>query len=776
MKCISILGIICVVVPALYAQFNTIEYLKSYASAYEENPPADVEDWVNPDYTSYHQSISQPFYLQILEYFNVSHNRLFFSPKKFIDSLDNIVNIRNGMRLNGETVAGLQFERNSKLYLWGDLNGSFHSLVRELALLNEKGVINNNLEVIEPDCYLIFNGNVIGASPYVLETLATIIELIKKNPTKVLYLRGKNEYKNYWRNFSLAGEVDGRISGIQKNKQRVFEKLSDFFNTLPLAFYIGTVKDQNTYFRISYFPQRTAIIKENMMGDFWKHIVSTKKLTYHSLDNPSPSSEPAEVLVVIESEEPKKANRTVAGEPKGVFGLGRLDQDFGWFAWAVLSSPNTIYQRYYDFHYDTFTQINITVPILDSNISVYNQDIRTMNGFEFRSAWNLISAVSRENIGSAKPFNIGSSLSLIGVTSAMATMIARGLSIRLIRTNMLGELGDVWIKLKIYNDGYIPSVARNNIKTLMSKDQTNVILSPMGSGTTSSYLDFIKNGSLLVLFPITGDILLRTNDLYGIINLRASYAQETEALMSYVMKEYATKKFVFFYQNDSYGKGVRDIAAAWLKRQGITDYVAVPYDVSTTDFTKQAEMIKNAQPDAIGFFSTAKPTQEVIEELGVDNLASKALFGLSTLADPSLRLFLRRMGLSMVFSAVVPNPAINTLPIVKQYREEMDVYEYQYSTLSLEAFIAASLFVEAMKKISTNPSVETLKKVLESFKDYEFQGLKLTFDPMSRSFIMPVWIETGETTDWIQYDNFNTSKMLISQDGLKSNKESKTVA
>ena len=84
-----------------------------------------------------------------------------------------------------------------------------------------------------------------------------------------------------------------------------------------------------------------------------------------------------------------RESRTVFGEPKGIPGLGLLDQEGGAMTWAILSAPIMPYQTYYNFFYDAFGVIDVTIPITDSTITLYNQNINKKDGFKKNVPLNL---------------------------------------------------------------------------------------------------------------------------------------------------------------------------------------------------------------------------------------------------------------------------------------------------------------------------------------------------------------------------------------------------
>ena len=259
-----------------------------------------------------------------------------------------------------------------------------------------------------------------------------------------------------------------------------------------------------------------------------------------------------------------------------------------------------------------------------------------------------------------------------------------------------------------------------------------------------------KTKDIAVLFPVTGTSQFRKPELKGVVHFRGTYTDEVEALVETLISEYGVKKLALFYQDDAYGKGPFQAAQKILQKHGITKLIELPYTRAAVDFSKQATKIKQEQPEAIGFFSTAQATQELIRQTGIETLANKKLFGISFLGEESFRRFIKKKGLSVLFGAVVPNPRTSTLPIVQEYRNIMDKNNYPYDLFSLEAYITTSILVEISKDIEPPITAQKILKKLESLHHYPYKGLTLTFDPYTRSLARYIWLETGNEEEWMK--------------------------
>ena len=710
---------------------QTLPDLSKHAFKLDEFPLNTSTDWLHPNYTKAYQKLAP--------------SRLSWWRKNpLIKQLGSLLDYFARENQNPQNhVVQLSVTPDTEFIIWGELSGGFHSLVRSLKFLSQNGYLTKKLTLTKPNCYFVFNGNSISRGPYNLETLLTILLLMRKNPDRVFYLKGKQERFDHWTNFNMKEELQNREFSQVTQTIPLKNKLSHFFALLPHALYINTTGDADHFIRISPSGRNEGVIDESLLGyklsDMPQNevlIISLEKERGRTKSNTIPR------LVSLIKNEDWSRNHVAKN------GLGMLPQEQGVTAWAIFSAPIEAYQKMLKFEHDAFLVLTIQQPINQSTISLYNRRFDSDQSFQKISTFNIKTGLSPDD-GKKKYYTIGSSMSLVQGIPIMGQRTKRGMIIRLREENKTQKSDGLNFRYVIENDNYTPQMTRQNINNFIKKN-IDLILLPVGSPTLASYLDYIKEVKVLVLFPITGGPQFRNPDLKGLVHFRATYADEVRALVNYLVVESAPKKFALFYQDDAYGKPALEAAHKELKRHGISNWVDVPYQRNSVNFEKQAQIIREAQPGAIGFFSVAEATRELIRQIGIDFLTNKLLFGISPLGVESFRRFIKQRGIKVLFGAVVPNPRVSDLPIVKEYREAMDAAEDPYDVLSLEAYIATSILLEAIKQITPPITKDKILAKIESFQNHPLKGFILSFDPNRRDLAQHVWIESGDDVDWLK--------------------------
>jgi len=176
----------------------------------------------------------------------------------------------------------------------------------------------------------------------------------------------------------------------------------------------------------------------------------------------------------------------------------------------------------------------------------------------------------------------------------------------------------------------------------------------------------------------------------------------------------------------------------------------VSYIRKSANFINEAKKIKEYNPQAILFFATDKSGAALIRELEVHNLSSVALLGFSDFAISSFKNFIKERGVKFITAQVMPDFKTSNLPIVEEFRKESEKQNLSLDPFILEGYINVDFMIELLKKIKGEITKESIIKVINDIKDYDYKGLKLTLNPKTRELSSTLWIET-DTGQWLEY-------------------------
>ncbi|MBX9621656.1 MAG: ABC transporter substrate-binding protein [Alphaproteobacteria bacterium] len=648
--------------------------------------------------------------------------------------------------------------KDEEFYIWGDLQGAFHSLVRTLNDLKEKNIMGDDFQIVNPHHYFIFNGNVIGRSAYNLETLSLIITLILKNPQNVIYLKGPHEEKRFWLNLGLRNELEILEKDLSFEETALELLISQFFSTLPETLYLAETKQEiNKYITIS--PRSPYFIDSEIL----RASLHDKLMTsFQAIEVNNQRSKKTSLLIVAHLRGIEDEIRYY----RELHGVDLLPPEGGATHWSIFSSPLEAHQEHFNFNFDAYAILKVSTSLNESVLTRVTRELRKENHFH-ETNFDLLSGVpldisSQQRVSFEPEYEVrmGSTLDLTETSSILGERLRRGLDLRIRKANKEGGLNGGFLRLFFANDKYTPSLTLQNVQRFISEDKTTLILSPLGTPTTKSLVPLSEKGKILVLFPYTGGNIFRAPELKNFINYRASYAEEASTLVRYARDVLFSQRYAFFFQDDDYGRTLLNAAKKILIEQYNIPEDAIceaSYQRNTVLVDRAAMKIEQFTPDVIFFFSTYPPSRALIEKIGVQKLSNVNLMGISFLTDRFqeyasgiLDPEQQGKGLNFIISRVVPNPENSTIEIVKEYQIEMarEYPDVRLDVDSLEGYINASILLYILESIDRPYSHEKILQVVQKIKNLNFKGLILNFDPQTQSLSKNVWLDLGDG-EWI---------------------------
>ena len=384
--------------------FSTLSDLQAYAKNMEEYPQNDTVAWATPRYTTFWRKQIPSRWHSWLSKLRLRQKQL-WNVKAFRDLMFTVTETNEANGYIDRFVIKMKPVAGSLFVVWGDVQGAFHSLTRVLTFLREKGFINEQLQIIKPYTYFVFNGAFINRGPYSLEVLTVVMRLMEVNPQKIFYIKGSEEDSGHWKNFNLKDELILRASSISKQEIPLGKELDRFLNTLPLALYLIDQENEKAVdaVRISYFDHKFAELNEENFSIFFQGPYTADFSMFKLGVKAEDSKKKVNLRAIIEGE-----SRTSVYRPTP--GLAQLEADKGATAWTLLSSPIESYRHLQDFYFDAFVVLDIGKQLNDWTLTLYNQDVRELLGFQQYGIFNLVTGLreyQKEKIGkTADPFAV----------------------------------------------------------------------------------------------------------------------------------------------------------------------------------------------------------------------------------------------------------------------------------------------------------------------------------------------------------------------------------
>ncbi|VTS08308.1 ABC transporter substrate-binding protein [Tuwongella immobilis] len=345
---------------------------------------------------------------------------------------------------------------------------------------------------------------------------------------------------------------------------------------------------------------------------------------------------------------------------------------------------------------------------------------------------------------------LGMTAPFSGTGRELGRAMKLGLETHLAHQNAMGGIHGRKLKLIALDDGYEPTQAVTNLRTLLDTHQIFAMLGAVGTPTTAATLPIAQEAKLPFLGAFTGAPLLRKTPPDRLVfNFRASYEEETAAVVKYLLRTRGVKpsEIAVFAQNDSYGDaGFRGVMRM-LREQGIAadKILRVGHERNSVDVKSAVDGIQ-ARLDirAVVMISTYRPAARFIarmRELKRELIFTNVSFvGGDALAE-ELREMDPKLGDGVIVTQVVP-PIDSQATVVLKFREHLQRYfpnEHPNAT-SLEGYLTAAIFVEGMRRAGEELTPDRLVDALESIRDFDLGlGKPIAFSPSDHQGSHLVW-------------------------------------
>ena len=324
----------------------------------------------------------------------------------------------------------------------------------------------------------------------------------------------------------------------------------------------------------------------------------------------------------------------------------------------------------------------------------------------------------------AADIKVGMSTALSGPAKALGTNVRLGIESYFSMINAQGGVKGNSIKLVALDDGYEPAKAGPNMRTLIDKNKVVSIIGNVGTPTAIVTVPIANEKKVPLVGAFTGAGVLRQSppDRY-IINYRASYAEETAAMVDGLLKKgIKADEIAFFTQNDGYGDAGYNGAIAALKKQGVNHAAKLAhgrYTRNTLNIEDGLSSILDAdtEPKAIIMVGAYAPCAKFIK-LAKEDLPEALFLNVSFVGSVALKNALGKDSEGVIITQVVPHFE-SELPAVKNYRADIKNYQADasFGFASLEGYLAAKIFVEGLQQVKGEFTPENIVNGLESISN-----------------------------------------------------------
>jgi branched-chain amino acid transport system substrate-binding protein len=326
---------------------------------------------------------------------------------------------------------------------------------------------------------------------------------------------------------------------------------------------------------------------------------------------------------------------------------------------------------------------------------------------------------------------LGQSAAFTGAAAQLGIQMNAGMKLYFAALNAAGGVNGQAVELKTLDDGYEPERCKANTEQFI-KDGVDALIGYVGTPTCVAALPLVNNSKIPFFGPFTGAEVLRQPVSKSVFHLRASYYDETEAIVKH-LTELGLTKIAVFYQDDAYGKAGLEGMNRALKARNLQPVALGTVQRNTVDVAKAVEAIVPTRPHAIVKISAYKSCAAMIRECRKAGFGG-TFYNVSFVGTQALANELGKDGAGVVVSQVMPYPYTQSMGITREYLAAVAKAggDYKPNYSSMEGYLVAKVFTDGLKRAGRNPNADAIVAGLEGIRNADFGGFAVSFGPGDR--------------------------------------------
>ncbi len=349
------------------------------------------------------------------------------------------------------------------------------------------------------------------------------------------------------------------------------------------------------------------------------------------------------------------------------------------------------------------------------------------------------------------PILVGMSAAFSGPSRELGRAMQLGIETCFADVNESGGIGGRDLQLVALDDGYEPARTVANMADLLLERRVVAILGNVGTPTAEVALPLALEQGVPFFGAFSGAELLRREPPDRLVfNFRASYAEETAAIVDHFVGPLGLQpaEIAVFAQEDGFGdEGYHGVVRALAAHGYEGDVPRFGYRRNTESIETAIDSILQRRGELRGLVlvATYRTATRLIQRLREAEVAM-TFAGLSFVGSNAFAQELTSLGPQLsegvLVSQVVPH-FHSELPGVSRYRALLARHfpSEQPGFVSLEGFLAARVFVEALRTAGGDTSADALVVAAESLAAVDLGlGTEISFSAARHQGSDQVWL------------------------------------
>ena len=322
----------------------------------------------------------------------------------------------------------------------------------------------------------------------------------------------------------------------------------------------------------------------------------------------------------------------------------------------------------------------------------------------------------------------GQSAAFSGPAKELGINMRLGILAAFDEANASGGVHGRVLELQSMDDAYEPEDAIVMTRNLIEQQHVFALIGAVGTPTSRSATPIAQNAGVPYIAPFTGAAFLRDSEWGNIINLRASYNQETEEMVARLTDDLGITRIGVMYQNDSFGRaGFRGAVAALARRDMEPTSIGI-YPRNTTAVKTALLDLRQGDPEAVIMVGAYEPVARLISWARRTDM-DPVFMTVSFVGSNALAQELGPDGAGVLVTQVVPFPEDDSLPVVHSYLDVLASHdpEAEPGFVSLEGYLAGRLVIAALQQCGAEVDRSCLLDQLIDSGRFDIDGFELQY-------------------------------------------------
>ncbi len=345
------------------------------------------------------------------------------------------------------------------------------------------------------------------------------------------------------------------------------------------------------------------------------------------------------------------------------------------------------------------------------------------------SAEAEIARNNRNGIGDDRII-FGQSAAFSGPAADLGVGMRAGILAAFHEINQQGGVHGRELELRFRDDTYEPEAAIANTVELIEIEKVFALVGAVGTPTSRSAVPVAEASGVPYVAPFTGAEFLRSPNYQHILNLRASYYQETAEMVKRLKDDLGITRIGVMYQDDSFGRaGYQGVRIA-LDELGLEPVAIGIYPRNTKAIKTALLDLKQGEPDAVIMIGAYEPVAHLISWARHTEF-NPEFMTVSFVGSNALARELGEDGEGVYVTQVVPFPGDTSIPIVADYHKALAAYDSEVipGFVSLEGYIAGRFVIEVAERCGREIDRQCFLQNMRDGNLIDLGGFELQFGP-----------------------------------------------